>query len=82
MLSTKPRNWKRAVVITDMRLPYDFHRAVRMLSRPYFSISEADASWLEEATKGKGDIFKLQGCYMTWGVADGGYHLMNVDITA
>lgn len=80
-LTKLPRNWKRLVVLTSMSLPGDFHQAVRMLTRPYYPISNDDALWLDDLSNGRGDIIQIQGCYMTWGIADGSYHLMNIAIS-
>lgn len=79
-LTKLPRNWKRMVVLTDSKLPEDFNATVRMLTRPYFSITDTDAQWLDSLTKesNKGDIIMVKGCYMTWGECSNGAHLMNL----
>lgn len=61
---------------TDDLLPSSFGDAVRMLKRPYISITAKQNEEIEKATEGHGDIFLYKGKRMTWGQADGGYAMM------
>lgn len=76
MLVNTPRNLKKRLCAAPGKvLPYDFKKAVALLKRPYYRLSDEDYAHVA-ALAGDSDVVLLDGRQMAYGDADGEKALM------